>query len=91
MYNNRQAPDIKTKELSQNANSAAVLLLCPDIHASAVAWAIFMFLGTTKPALPQKQSFLWKSFQFETAMLPEYQKDGFVSGRFPVSSTTFSN
>lgn len=39
-------------------NSAAVLLLCPDIHASAVAWTVFMFLGTTKPALPQKQGFL---------------------------------
>ena len=78
-------------ELSQNANSAAVLLLYPDTRASAVAWAIFMFWGTTKPALPQKQSFLWKSFQFETAMLPEYQKDGFVSDRFPVSSTAFSN
>ena len=78
-------------ELSQNANSAAVLLLYPDTCASAVAWAIFMFLGTTKPALLQNQGFLWKSFQFETAMLPEYQKDGFVSGRFPASSTTFSN
>jgi hypothetical protein len=33
-------------ELSQNANSAAVLLLYPDTRASAVAWAIFMFLGT---------------------------------------------
>ena len=72
-------------------NSAAVLLLCPDTHASAIVWAISMFLGTAKPALPQKQGFLWKSFQFETAMLPEYQKDGFVSGRFPASSTTFSN
>ena len=71
--------------------SAAVLLLYPDTRVSAVAWAIFMVLGTTKPALPQKQDFLWKSFQFETAMLPEYQKDEFASGRFSVSSTAFSN
>ena len=81
----------RNKELSQNVTSAAAPFLCPVVGACAVAWVISMFWGTTKPALPQKQGFLWKSFQFETAMLPEYQKDGFVSGGFPASSTTFSN
>ena len=32
------------KELSQNADSAAVLLLYPDTCASAVAWAIFVLV-----------------------------------------------
>ena len=78
-------------ELAQMEIAAAVLFLCPDIPAGAVAWQFFLLLGTKKQALPQKQGFLWKRFQFETAMLPEYQKDGFVSDRFPASSTAFSN
>ena len=61
----------------------------PGVGVCAVAWTIFMFWGTTKPAMPQKQGLMWKTFCFQTAMLSEYQKDGFVSGRFSASSTAF--
>ena len=85
------SPAPKTKEPSQNESSAAALFLWSNMSRHTVIWRIFVCWGTTKPTLPQKQGFLWKSFQFETAMLPEYQKDVFVSGRFPASSTAFSN
>ena len=51
----------------------------------------FHVFGYNKASPATKTELSVESFQFETAMLPEYQKDGFVSGRFPASSTTFSN
>lgn len=51
----------------------------------------FLFWGTAKLTLSQKQDQMWIIFFSELAMRSEFQKDGSSSGRFSVSSKAFSD
>ena len=78
-------------ELLQNVTSAAAPFFVPSRRSMCCCLGNIHVFGYNKASPATKTELSVESFQFETAMLPEYQKDGFVSGRFPVSSTTFSN
>ena len=74
------------------SNSATALFCLNMGNPRYFMWktsAFQAFKGTAKLALPLRQGLKCGIFCFPRAKPPEFQKDGFLIVRFPVSSTAF--